>query len=333
MDIIVDKDIEGTSLLGRTVSVLGYGNQGEAQALNLRDSGVDVLVGLPRGRASRSRAKDAGFDVLEPGEAAARGDVLALLVPDDIMAGFVVDEVAPNVRDGAAIVFAHGFPLRFGGVVPPDGVDVVVVAPMGPGLRLRERFAEGGGLPASFAVERDVTGTARDTALAYARAIGCARVGLFETTAAEETEIDLFAEQAVLCGGVTRLIQAGFDTLVKAGYSPELAYMECLYELDLTVNLIVRFGIAGMRDRISRTALYGDLTRGGRIIGGDVRREMEEVLGEIRDGTFAEEMVSDEAEEGRGLAEAAREERSGLLEEVARRLARVAHPEGESESP
>jgi len=242
MEIVTEKNIQGEPLRDKSVAVLGYGNQGEAQALNLRDSGVSVTVGLRRDGRSWGRALDAGFPVLDPAEAVAAADVCALLVPDEIMARFAATEVVPALRDGAALVFAHGFPLRFGGVEPPDGADVVVVAPMGPGLRLRERFLEGAGLPASFAVERDATGEARRVALEYAAAIGCARIGLFETTAAEETEIDLFAEQAVLCGGVTRLIGAAFETLVEAGYAPELAYLECLYELDLTVNLIRRSG-------------------------------------------------------------------------------------------
>ncbi|MFH1501434.1 MAG: ketol-acid reductoisomerase [Candidatus Eisenbacteria bacterium] len=333
MTIITDGDIKGEPLSGKTVSVFGYGNQGEAQALNLRDSGVDVLVALKEASRSRKAARAAGFEVLDPGDAASGADICALLVPDRIMAEFISETLAPVLRAGATIVFAHGYPLRFGGAAAPEDVDVVVVAPMGPGLRLRERYVNGEGLPASFAVEQDATGRARATALEYAKAIGCARVGLFETTAAEETEIDLFAEQAVLCGGVTRLIEAGFDTLVEAGYSPDLAYLECLYELDLTVNLIRRFGIDGMRKRISRTALYGDLTRGGRVIGPDVRDRMRQVLSEVRDGTFAAEMVSDEMNRGAELERALAEQRATLLEEVGRRLAGVAHEPPEPESP
>lgn len=332
MEIITEKDIQGESLRGRAVSVFGYGNQGEAQALNLRDSGIDVVVALPDGSRSRAKAEGAGFTVLGPAAAAERGEVCALLVPDEKMALIVRETIEPNAVKGAALVLAHGFALRFGGFVPPPGLDVVLVAPMGPGLRLRERYVEGGGLPASFSVEQDVTGTARATALEYAKAIGCARVGLFETTSTEETEVDLFAEQAVLCGGVTRLIEAGFDTLVEAGYSPELAYLECLYELDLTVDLIVRFGLDGMRDRISRTALYGDLTRGERIIGTESRRAMREVLSEIQDGTFAREMVSDELGGGRGLAGLVSLRKKSLIEEVGRRLAHIAHPSKKPES-
>lgn len=332
MKIITEREIKGDPLSGKTVAVIGYGSQGEAQALNLRDSGVSVLVGLKEGSPSAARACDAGFDVVRPAEATAAGDVVALLVPDVLMGQLMERVVEPNVRRGATLVFAHGYPLRFGGVDPQAEVDVVMVAPMGPGLRLRERFVAGGGLPASFSIERDVTGGARDVALGYAKAIGCLRVGLFETTAAEETEIDLFAEQAVLCGGVTRLITAGFDTLVEAGYDPDLAYIECLYELELTVSLIQRFGISGMRDRISTTALFGDLTRGHRIIGREVRENMREILEEIRDGTFADQMVSDEAGGGRALREALDRERERPIEEVGRRLAGVVHeaPDGET---
>lgn len=333
MSAITERDIEGALLHGKTVSVLGYGNQGEAQALNLRDSGVRVLVGLRPGSPSLSRARDAGFEVVTPAKAASEADVIALLVPDEVMASVVDEVVVPGSRPGAALVFAHGYPLRFGGVAPPTGLDVVVVAPMGPGLRLRELYEAGGGLPASFAVEQDATGDAREIALEYAKAIGCARVGLFETTAAEETEIDLFAEQAVLCGGVTRLIAGAFNTLVAAGYSPELSYLECLYELDLTVNLIRRFGISGMRDRISGTALYGDLTRGGRIITPEIEDRMSVVLREIRDGTFAREMEDDERDGSPIRRSALEREKAGLLEEIGRRLAGIAHEPTEPESP
>lgn len=332
MKIIKEKDIKGDPLSGKTVAVVGYGSQGEAQALNLRDSGVSVVVGLrPDGR-SRARAEAAGFEVAAVGEAVSAGDVVALLVPDGVMAALVESTVGPGMREGSALVLAHGYPLRFGGLEPPPGVDVVMVAPMGPGLRLRERFVAGLGLPASFSVERDATGNARATALEYARAIGCARVGLLETTATEETDIDLFAEQAVLCGGVTRLITAGFDTLVEAGYDPALAYIECLYELELTVGLIQRFGISGMRERISGTALFGDLTRGGRILGPDVRENMRAILSEIRDGTFAREMASDEEKGGRALRESLAREGERLIEKVGRELAGMVHEATDTET-
>ena len=332
MMIITESDIKGDPLSGKTVAVVGYGNQGEAQALNLRDSGVSVVVGLREGSPSTARAQQAGFDVVAPAEAVGSGDVIALLIPDGHMAAFVERVVRTGAKRGAALVFAHGYPLTFGGVEPPPGLDVVMVAPMGPGLRLRERFAAGGGLPASFSVERNVTGMAREVALGYAAAIGCARVGLFETSASDETHIDLFAEQAVLCGGVTRLIAAAFDTLVEAGYDPALAYIECLYELELTVNLIQRFGISGMRERISTTALFGDLTRGGRILDREAKERMREVLEEIRDGTFAKEMAADEERGGPALREALAEEGERLIEEVRRKLATVVHEARDTES-
>jgi ketol-acid reductoisomerase len=331
MRIITDKDLASYSLAGQTVAVLGYGNQGEAHALNLSDSGVDVVVGLRPGSRSRERALGMGLAVAEDRDACGRSDIVALMIPDEAMPDYVPDVVAPTIRSGAALLFAHGFSIRFGGIDPPAGVDVILVAPMGPGLRLRERYLQGNGLPGSFAVDRDASGLARDRALAYAKAIGCGRVGVFETTFADETEIDLFSEQAVLTGGVTRLIEAGFDTLVEAGYSPELAYMECLYELDLTVNLIRRFGIRGMRERISRTALYGDLTRGDLAVGAASRDGMRQILRQVRDGSFAGELMRDERAGGTELRRRLAEESGRMIEEVGERLASVAHErEGES---
>ena len=325
MKIVTQKDIRGRPLAGKTVAVIGFGSQGEAQALNLRDSGVRVVVGLrPRSR-SAARARRAGLKAASVREAAGCGDVVALLVPDEVAREVFEADVAGRLREGAAVLFSHGFAVRFGGLVVPDGHDVVMVAPMGPGLRLRERYLEGSGLPASFAVGRDASGRARRTALGYAKAIGCARVGLFETTFAEETEIDLFAEQAVLCGGVTRLVTAAFDTLVEAGYDPALAYMECLYELDLTVNLIHRYGISGMRERISRTALFGDLTRGGQVIGPESRDGMRNVLAQVRSGLFAGEWLEDRRQGYAALRERLVEECSRPIEKVGRRLGPIAH--------
>ncbi len=325
MDILTDRDVSGTPLKGRTVAVIGYGNQGEAHALNLRDSGVDVVVGLRAESLSRSKAGLAGLRVLNVPEACAAGDVVALMVPDDVMSEVVEEGVAPHARQGSAVLFAHGFPLRFGGVEPPAGLDVVMVAPMGPGLRLRERYSEGSGLPGAYSVERDVTGNAKRVALEYARALGLTRVGLFRTTCAEETEIDLFSEQAVLCGGMTRLVRAGFETLVEAGYPPELAYMECLYELDLTVNLMRRYGIEGMRKRISRTALFGDLTRGDEVIGDAAREGMRRILSDIRDGTFARELLAEQKGGRKTIERRMKEEAGRSIEEVGRELADVAH--------
>ncbi len=328
MDIITDRDISSEPLKGLTVAVVGYGNQGEAHALNLKDSGVDVVVGLRPESLSRSGAELAGLRVMDVGEACAVGDIVALMVPDDVMSEVMDEFVTPFIKSGVAVLFAHGFPIRFGDVEPPDWADVVMVAPMGPGLRLRERYLEGSGLPGAYSVERDVTGNAKTLALEYAKALGLTRVGLFRTTCAEETEIDLFSEQAVLCGGVTRLVRAGFETLVEAGYPPELAYMECLYELDLTVNLMQRYGVAGMRERISRTALFGDLTRGDAVIGEEARAGMRRILADVRNGTFAEELLEEQRSGGKNIERRMREESERLLEEVGEKLADVAHGEG-----
>jgi ketol-acid reductoisomerase len=326
MRIVTERQIKGHPLSRRTVAVIGFGSQGEAHALNLRDSGVRVVVGLRSKSRSRARAPAAGLDVASVGDAAARGDVLALLVPDETAREVFDKEIAGCLPRAAAVLFAHGFAVRFSGLSVPEGRDVIMVAPMGPGQRLRERFVEGGGLPASFAIERDATGRARSIALGYAKAIGCARVGLFETTFAEETEIDLFAEQAVLCGGVTRLVTSAFDTLVEAGYDPALAYMECLYELDLTANLIRRYGIAGMRGRISRTALFGDLTRGGHVIGPESRDGMKNILEQVRSGLFAGEWLEDGREGHPELRERLAEESDRMIERVGKKLKRIAHP-------
>ena len=327
MRILRDDDLVGKPLSGKTVAVLGYGNQGEAHALNLRDSGVKVVVGLPAESLSRPKAEAEGLTVLTPEEASGKGDVVALMVPDEIMPSFVPTVVVPNVRPGAALLFAHGFPIRFGGVEPPHGQDVVMVAPMGPGLRLRELYLEGSGLPAAVAVEQDVTKRGRHTALMYAKALGSGRVGIFETTFSDETEIDLFSEQAVLAGGVTRLIQAGYDTLVEAGYEPALAYMECLFELELTVNLIRRYGIRGMREKISRTALLGDLTRGDLVIGPESREGMRTILAQVRDGTFARELLEDERAGGERLRRLIEESEALPIEGERKRITDIAHGE------
>jgi ketol-acid reductoisomerase len=323
--IVTEKDIAGEPLCGRAVAVIGFGNQGEAHALNLRDSGVTVAVGLRTGSQSAARARDLGLDVHSVEEACRVGDVIALMIPDEFMRDVFAAGIESSLKGGATLLFAHGFAVRFGGLSVPDGVDAVMVAPMGPGQRLRELYEQGTGLPASIAIASDASGGARRTALEYAKALGCARIGVFETSFAEEAEIDLFSEQAVLCGGVTRLITAAFDTLTEAGYSPELAYVECLYELKLTVDLIHRYGIAGMRDRISSTALFGDLTRGDRVIGESVRSGMREVLDEVRSGEFAESWMADVDDGHAVLRKRLREESGRRIEHVGRKLARILH--------
>ncbi len=325
MNAITEQDVQGEPLIGQTVAVIGFGSQGSAHALNLRDSGVDVVVGLRSESLSRSKAELAGVRVLDIPDAVEVGDIVALMIPDGCMSEVFSSAISPFLRAGTALLFAHGFAIRYGVITPPPGVDVVMVAPMGPGMRLRERFQKGTGLPGTFAIERDATGRARQTVLEYAKAVGCTRVALFETTFEEETEIDLFAEQAVLVGGVTELIEAGYETLVDAGYDAELAYMECLYELDLTVNLIRRFGISGMRDRVSKAALYGGLTRGGRVVGASVREGMRAILAEIRDGSFAEEFLKDGRAGDPELRRCLKREKEKPIEETAGALRKHAH--------
>src|SRR5690606_2846122 len=280
------------------VAVIGYGSQGHAHALNLRDSGIDVRVGLREGSSSAAKAEAAGLTVRSVDEAAAEADLVMLLAPDTEHKAIFDAHIAPHLRDGDALFVGHGFSVRFGQVVAPAGVDVGLVAPKGPGHLVRRTYTEGGGVPCLIAVAQDATGGAHDLALAYADAIGGTRAGVLDTTFEEETETDLFGEQVVLCGGLTALVQAGFETLVDAGYQPESAYFECLHELKLIVDLMYEQGITGMRYSISDTAEYGDLTRGPRIINAGVKAEMAKILDEIRSGAFAEEWIA-ESESGR----------------------------------
>jgi len=291
-----EKDANPAVLEGRKVAVLGYGSQGHAHALNLRDSGVDVVVGLREGSPSADKAVAAGLEVRSVADAAAWADVIVILVADTEQRRVYDESIAPTLEAGQALVFAHGFNIRFGLITPPADVDVVMVAPKGPGHLVRRTYLEGAGVPSLIAVEQDATGAAGDLALAYAHAIGATRAGVLVTTFTEETETDLFGEQAVLCGGVTELVRAGFDTLVNAGYQPETAYFECLHELKLIVDLMYEQGIAGMRYSVSDTAEYGDVTRGPRVITEQVRAQMREILTEIQDGTFAEEWIAEDAE-------------------------------------
>jgi ketol-acid reductoisomerase len=318
--IYYDSDADTRELAGRRVAILGYGSQGHAHALNLRDSGVDVVVGLPESSRSRAKAAAVGLTVLAPSQAAERADIVTLLVPDTAQPALYRDAVAPHLRKGKTLLFAHGFNIRFGTIEAPPEVDVVMVAPKAPGHRVREVFLEGQGTPALLAVHRDASGRAHRTALAYAKAIGCTRAGVIETTFAEETETDLFGEQAVLCGGVSALIKAGFETLVAAGYQPEVAYFECLHELKLIVDLMYRGGLSYMRYSISDTAEHGDYTGGPRLVTAETRREMARMLEEIRSGAYARSWIA-ENEKGRPWFEGARrKERQHTIEQVGARL-------------
>jgi len=318
--IYYDRDTDPSVLASRKVAVLGYGSQGHAHALNLRDSGVDVRVGLRAGSSSRAKAEAAGLRVLDTGAACAEADVIMVLLPDTEQAAVYRDEIAPHLRDGDAIAFAHGFNIHFGQVRPPAGVDVWMIAPKGPGHLVRRTFEEGGGVPALVAVHQDATGKAKQTALAYANGIGASRAGVLETTFEEETETDLFGEQVVLCGGLVELIKSSFDTLVEAGYQPESAYFECLHEVKLIVDLIYEGGIANMRYSISDTAEYGDMTRGPRVVTDETRAEMRRILGEIRSGQFAREWIL-ENQAGRPVFNALRRETSRhQIEEVGEQL-------------
>jgi ketol-acid reductoisomerase len=291
--IYYEADADRSLIADRKVAVLGYGSQGHAHALNLKESGIDVRVGLRQGSSSAAKAEAAGLRVLSLADASAEADLIMMLMPDTEMAEIYDAHVAPNLDEGDALFFAHGFNIRFGLIEPPSEVDVCMVAPKGPGHLVRRTYVEGGGVPALIAVENDFSGSAVGLALAYADAIGSARAGVIQTTFTEETETDLFGEQAVLCGGTTALVQAGFETLVNAGYQPEVAYFECLHELKLIVDLMYEEGIAGMRYSISHTAEYGDLTRGPRIVNEAVKAEMQQILTEIQTGTFADEWVAE----------------------------------------
>ena len=288
--IYYDRDADLKVLEGKTVAIIGYGSQGHAHALNLKDSGVNVVIGLYPGSRSEEKAKKDGFEVLTPSEAAKKADIIMLLIPDTVQAQVYQNEILPNLEEGNALAFAHGFNIHFNQIVPPPNIDVFMVAPKGPGHLVRWQYEEGKGVPGLVAVYQDYTGKALDVALAYAKGIGCTRAGVIETTFKEETETDLFGEQAVLCGGVSALIKAGFETLVEAGYQPEVAYFECLHELKLIVDLIYQYGISGMRYSISDTARYGDVSRGERIYKA-VKPIHKEILEEIQNGLFAKEWI------------------------------------------
>lgn len=315
-----DRDADLTLIRGRRVAILGFGSQGHAHALNLADSGVDVTVGLRETSASRDKAREGGLAVATPEEAARWGDVVMMLAPDTAQPALYRDQVAPHLAAGDTLMFAHGFNVRFGTIEAPRGVDVSMVAPKGPGHRVRETYQEGGGVPALLAVHQDASGQADALALSYASAIGAGRAGILTTTFAEETETDLFGEQAVLCGGASALVKAGFEVLVEAGYQPEVAYFECLHELKLIVDLMYRGGLSYMRYSISDTAEWGDYESGPRVIDAATKERMRGVLSEITDGTFARRWIA-ENETGRPTFERRRvSDRSHQLEDVGKRL-------------
>jgi ketol-acid reductoisomerase len=293
-EVFYDDDADLSLIQAKKVAVLGYGSQGHAHALSLRDSGVDVRIGLPEGSKSRAKAEADGLRVVTPAEAAAEADVIMILAPDTKQRKLYEDDVAPHLTDGKMLMFGHGLNIRFGLITPPPGVDVTMVAPKGPGHLVRRQFVDGRGVPCLVAVEQDATGNAQALALSWAKGIGGTRAGVIKTTFTEETETDLFGEQAVLCGGAAALVQTGFEVLIEAGYQPEIAYFECLHELKLIVDLMYEGGISKMRWSISDTAEFGDYKTGPRIITADTKKEMERVLAEIQDGTFTKALIDDD---------------------------------------
>jgi ketol-acid reductoisomerase len=292
-DVFYENDADLSQLEGKTVAVIGYGSQGHAHALNLKESGVEVVVGLRPDSKSRADAEAAGLRVLDIADAASAGDIAMILLPDEKQAEVWGSDISDGIAPGNLLLFAHGFSIHFGQIDPPAEVDVAMVAPKGPGHLVRRQFEEGRGVPGLIAIQQDASGNAKDLTLAYAKGIGCMRAGVIETTFKDETETDLFGEQSVLCGGATELVRAGFETLVEAGYDPRLAYFECLHELKLIVDLMYEKGITGMRDSISNTAEYGDLTRGPRVIGPEVREAMKNILADIQSGEFAQEWIAE----------------------------------------
>ncbi|GAB3153792.1 ketol-acid reductoisomerase [Micromonospora sonneratiae] len=294
VEVYYDDDADLGLIQAKKVAVLGYGSQGHAHALSLRDSGVDVVIGLPEGSKSRAKAEEQGLRVLTPAEAAAEADVIMVLAPDTVQRSLYTDAIAPNLSAGKALFFGHGLNIRYGLITPPADVDVAMVAPKGPGHLVRRQYVDGKGVPALVAVEQDASGNALALALAYAKAIGGTRAGVIKTTFKEETETDLFGEQAVLCGGAAALVQTGFEVLTEAGYAPEIAYFECLHELKLIVDLMYEGGIARMRYSVSDTAEYGDYTRGPRVVDARVKEEMRKILSEIQSGEFTRELIAED---------------------------------------
>lgn len=318
--IYYDTDADLEILSGKTVAVIGYGSQGHAQAQNLRDSGVRVVVGLRRDSRSRDRARRDGLEVMEVAEAVKEAAIIQILTPDETQARLYREEIEPDLQEGKAIGFSHGFNIHYGQIVPPPDIDVFMVAPKSPGHIERRIYLEGAGVPGLIAVHQDHTGRAKKLALAYARGIGCTRAGVFETTFREETETDLFGEQAVLCGGLTELIKAGFETLVEAGYAPEIAYFECLHEMKLIIDLIYEGGLGWMRHSISDTAQFGDYMVGKRIITGETRAEMRKVLAEVQSGEFARQWILENQANRPVFNAIDRQEKEHPIEQVGRKL-------------
>ncbi len=320
-----DEDADLALIRKKKVAILGYGSQGHAHALNLKDSGVEVRIGLPAGSKSKARAEKSGLQVMTTAEAAQWADVIMLLAPDQTQGKIYADSIAPHLSAGKTMMFAHGFNIRYGTIKPPANVDVSMVAPKAPGHRVREVFEEGGGTPGLVAIHQDASGHALALALSYAKGIGCTRAGVLETTFKEETETDLFGEQAVLCGGVSALVKAGFETLTEAGYQPEVAYFECMHELKLIVDLMYRGGLAYMRHSISDTAEYGDYIAGPRIVTDETRKAMKKLLADIQDGTFAEHWLDENATGRKWFEEQRRKEAKHSIESTGEPL-RAAMP-------
>ena len=318
--VFYEHDANANALRGKTIAILGYGSQGHAQAQNLRDSGYKVIVGLDPERGSAQQARADGMVVVTPAEAAKRADWIHILTPDEVQAAVYESAVKPYLHPGKILGFSHGFSIHFKAIVPPNDVDVVMIAPKSPGHLLRRIYKEGRGVPSLLAIQQDASGKAQEYALSYAHGIGSTRAGVLQTTFKEETETDLFGEQSVLCGGLTSLIKKGFETLVEAGYQPEIAYFECLHEMKLIVDLIYEGGLARMRYSISNTAEYGDLTRGEKVVGDATRAAMKEILARIQDGTFAREWIAENRNGGANFAALREKEKKHQIEEVGERL-------------
>jgi ketol-acid reductoisomerase len=315
-----DDDADLSLLEGKTVAIIGYGSQGHAHSLNLKDSGVDVVVGLREDSSSVKEAEDNGLRVVSIADAASEGDLVMVLVPDELHRQVWESDIRDGIAEGNMLLFGHGFSVHYGEIDPPAGVDVALVAPKGPGHLVRRQYLEGSGVPGLIAIQQDATGNAKDLALAYAKGIGCTRGGVIETTFKDETETDLFGEQAVLCGGASELVQAGFETLVEAGYDPQMAYFECLHELKLIVDLMYEKGLAGMRFSISNTAEYGDYTRGKRVVTDETRRSMKKILEEIQSGDFAREWIAENRAGQENFKRMRDEQASGQIETTGKEL-------------